>query len=222
MTIGVVGSRGRLGAAILALAGERRVAVGLERWRGGERRTAPPDVVLDVSHRSALRDSADLARALGVALVVGTSGRGADDDALLRGLADRVPVLVADNFSLGHFVQARVAELVARTSRLAGAAEIAVVDRHPVTKRDAPSGTARRLAHLLERGGAGAVRVESLRHGPPVSDHRIALTLDCETVTIDHAVSGLRAMAAGALLAAAWAARPVPPGHYTMDDVYAA
>jgi len=200
VTIGVVGSRGRLGAAILALAGERRVAVGLERWRGGERRTAPPDVVLDVSHRSALRDSADLA----------------------RGLADRVPVLVADNFSLGHFVQARVAELVARTSRLAGAAEIAVVDRHPVTKRDAPSGTARRLAHLLERGGAGAVRVESLRHGPPVSDHRIALTLDCETVTIDHAVSGLRAMAAGALLAAAWAARPVPPGHYTMDDVYAA
>ncbi len=221
MTIGVIGSRGRLGSAIVALAGERRVAVGLERWRGGERRTAAPDVVLDVSHAAALADSAALARELGASLVVGTSGRGADDDALLAGLAGRLPVLVADNFSLGHFVQARIAALLARTSRLA-TAEIAVVDRHPVSKRDAPSGTARRLAHLLERAGGGAVRVESLRHGAPVSDHRIALTLDCETVTIDHEVSGLRAMASGALLAAAWAAGPIPPGRYTMEDVYAA
>ena len=99
------------------------------------------------------------------------------------------------------------------------AAEVTVIDRHPVTKRDAPSGTAKELARLLTRSGF-APSVQCLRQGLPTSEHRIEVALANETLSVVHDVRSFDVAASGALLAAAWLSRRPGPGLWTMDDVY--
>jgi 4-hydroxy-tetrahydrodipicolinate reductase len=213
----VVGAGGRLGSAVVGLAGAHGFRVVLERRRGDAAPSPAADAVIDVSDVSALADSVRYAESCGAALVVGVSGLTPPDRARLEQAATGLRVLLAENFSFGHHVQQRLAEVLAASC--ADAAEFLVVDRHPTTKRDAPSATAGRLAQLVRSRG-GAAEIASLRCGPPVSAHAVVATLPGETIEISHAVSSRDVLADGALRGARWLLGAAGPGLFTMRDVY--
>ncbi|TMA43184.1 MAG: 4-hydroxy-tetrahydrodipicolinate reductase, partial [Deltaproteobacteria bacterium] len=161
----VAGAAGRMGSRVLAMlreekdfavtgAFERSGTEYVGRDAGGIRIASGiepalengADVVIDFTAPSATMQHAPVCAARGVALVIGTTGLSAEQKTELRSLARRIPLLLAPNMSVGVNVLFR---LVAEAAKALGATyEIEIVEMHHRMKRDAPSGTALRLAEV--------------------------------------------------------------------------
>lgn len=179
--VAVHGATGRLGRLIAAEAGGRYAGpVG--------RQGAVPDcdVVIDVSTPEGL--AALLPRLTGQPLVVGTTGDLPD----LSAYAARAPVAVVANFSAGVPVLLDLArEAVARLPGW----HVEVVEAHHAAKRDAPSGTAKRLIEAIGQD----VPAHSLRLGDTVGEHTVWLAGPGERIELKHVATRREVFAIGAL-----------------------
>ncbi len=193
------------------------------------------DVVIDFSSASATPGVVRAAAAAGVACVVGTTGLSAEAEEALREASERIPVLAAPNMSLGVQV---LAHALAETLRLLGADwDVEIIETHHHLKKDAPSGTALRLASVVKkarslndddikhgRHGASAQRtvgevgMHAVRGGDVVGDHTVLLAGAGERIELTHKATSRAVFAAGALRAARWL-KGRGPGRYTIGDV---
>lgn len=193
------------------------------------------DVVIDFSSASATPDVVRAAAAAGVACVVGTTGLSAEAEAALRDASSVIPLLAAPNMSLGVQV---LAHALAETLRLLGSDwDVEIIETHHRAKRDAPSGTALRLADVVTkardlthddlrhgRHGAAAQRtltevgMHAVRGGDVVGDHTVLLAGAGERIELTHKATSRAVFAAGALRAARWL-KGRAPGRYTIGDV---
>jgi 4-hydroxy-tetrahydrodipicolinate reductase len=219
--LGIIGADGRLGRCLCRLVSERGGIVSLLGRRHGWQIQAVPDVIIDVSHRSALPDVVAYCRSNCVSLVEGVSGLGDEGQAALRQLSEQVGVVVAANFSFGHFLQrALLVHLAKRVSRQSDEVEFTILERHPSYKKDRPSATADAMSRLWStETGRAVADVASIRAGLPVADHEFTLTWPDESLVVGHAVIDRQAAARGAQQAAFWVHRR-PAGLWTMNDVY--
>jgi 4-hydroxy-tetrahydrodipicolinate reductase len=114
----------------------------------------PCDVLVEYTQPGAARAHVAAAIARGAHAVIGTSGLTDADLAGLDALARErgVGVLAVGNFSLASLVLLKCAELAARVLP-----QFEILDYASAAKPDAPSGTARELAHRL--GGVRAPEV---------------------------------------------------------------
>lgn len=231
------GSRGRMGQALLAAAGELKLPVAAALDAGDDLDAALPgaDVVVDFSHHGATARVIELAARHGKALVIGTTGHPADEKKKLAALAAQVPTVWAGNFSVGVNL---LFALTRRATAVLGADyDTEVVEMHHRFKKDAPSGTAARLleiileerklsADALRHGRSGItgerqpseVGVHALRGGDVVGDHTVIYAALGERVELTHKASDRGIFARGALRAAQWVVGR-PPGVYDMQDV---
>jgi 4-hydroxy-tetrahydrodipicolinate reductase len=172
----------------------------------------------------------------GRALVVGTTGLGAEEEKLLDSAAERSPVLLAANFSIAVNLLSALAEQAARV--LGDEYDVEIVEAHHRRKVDAPSGTALALGHAVARGREveldevrrdgrsghtgerprGEIGFHSLRGGDMVGEHRVQYIGERDRIELTHVASDRALFAAGALRAARWLAGRAP-GRYTMRDV---
>lgn len=220
--LGIVGAGGRLGSALERAAVEAGWMVCARATRrGGWVEEAVPEVVVDVSAREAQSAVLEYSLARSLPLVCGVSGLQAADHERLERAAAAIPVLVAPNFSFGHHLQRLALAAILAAAPQARGWRLAVSERHPRGKRDAPSATARVLREDLRAAGAPAGEIEALRGGPPVSDHQVTLSGSGERLMLLHEVGDLAAASSGALHAAEWM-RTAPPGRWSMDDVIGA
>ena len=176
------------------------------------------------------------AAAEGVAMVVGTTGLGAEQTAALRSGAERIPIVYARNMSMGMAV---FKDLVGRAAAaLDDDYDIEILDAHHAQKADAPSGTALELGErvaasrgeplealaVYARHGQtgprerGAVGFSVVRAGHIVGDHSVLFAGAEERVELVHRASDRAVFARGALRAAGWVAGR-PPGLYSLEDV---
>lgn len=175
------------------------------------------DVVIDFSSEAGTREALAIARACGAALLVGTTALGAEALSALRAASGAGAVLVAANTSLGVGV---LASLVTRAAAALPGYEVSIVEAHHSGKKDAPSGTAKRLAEAVRAGG-GAMRddqVLAMRGGDVVGEHTVRLAGAGEYVELTHRATSRDVFVRGALSAAAWL-HGRAPGWYTMEDV---
>ncbi len=222
--LAVSGARGRMGARICSLAradSRFRIVAEIDVVAGAERAgdvTGPLDAVVDFSSDEGARAAAALAAARGAALLVGTTGLSPQAHEALRQASLSVPVLVAANTSVGV---ALLGDLAVRAARLLGeGVDVELVEMHHAAKRDAPSGTALRLADLLrERAGValGPQRIHSLRGGDVVGEHTVEFAAAGERLRLTHMATSRDLFARGALRAAAWLAGR-PAGRYTIEQ----
>lgn len=194
------------------------------------------DVAIDFSIPDATLATARAAADAGVAYVTGTTGFSSAQRAELEALADRIPLIHAPNFSTAVNV---VAWLTREAARLLGDDfDAELVEMHHSAKRDAPSGTALRLAeavaegrgvaladHLvLERAGEigarpdGAIGVQTLRGGDNPGEHVVNFVGQGERVELAHRSFTRDHFARGAVRAARWLAGR-EPGAYGIEDV---
>ena len=194
------------------------------------------DVVIDFTAPSASLQHASVCAARGVALVIGTTGFAAEQKNDLRTAARRIPLVLAPNMSVGVNVLFR---LVAEAARALGSAyEVEIVEMHHRMKRDAPSGTALRLAEIAAealgpgpeqsfvnaRHGdtgprkKGSIGLQSLRGGDVVGEHTVHFLADGERLELTHEATSRDNFARGAVRAARWLAGR-KPGFYDMQDV---
>ena len=177
------------------------------------------DVAVDFSAPEATLATAPKLAALGVSLVIGTTGWQAHEAELREAvLAAGVGAVVAPNFSLAaNLLEA----LVCSAGRLFASAEAYgafIHEAHHKAKKDAPSGTALMLRRALERGGfPRAVDVSSTRAGFIPGTHTVGFDGPAETLTLTHTVRDRATLAHGALEAARWVIGR--RGWFTMQDV---
>jgi 4-hydroxy-tetrahydrodipicolinate reductase len=193
----------------------------------------PVDVVIDFSTPAATLALLDSCVAARLPLVVGTTGLEARDKDRLADAAASIPLLVAANFSRAVNV---LFHLARETARLLGnQADIEIVERHHHFKKDAPSGTALRLAESIQaalgprplvhgRAGMtgerpqGEIGMHALRTGDNPGEHTVVFGLMGECIELTHRALSRDGFARGALEAARFVAGK-PPGLYTMADL---
>lgn len=253
----VVGALGRMGERVrAALADEPRLALGTALEAPGHPRagaelapgvkieTEPAralagcDVVIDFSVPASTLRVVEAAAAAGVACVVGTTGFDAAGRAAIEAAAKRVAIVFAPNYSVAVNVLAWLVREAA--ARLGDGFDAEIVELHHSAKRDAPSGTALRLARavaegrgraaeaegllVLERAGEtgarapGTIGVQTLRGGDNPGEHTVLFVGRGERLELVHRSMTRDHFAAGAVRAAAWLAGRAP-GLYGMDEV---
>lgn len=164
------------------------------------------DVAVDFSIPSAVVENVERISALGVNIVVGTTGWTEHVDRVKATVQKNgIGLVWSPNYSIGVNVFARV---VAETARLlanepeygAWAWEI-----HHATKKDAPSGTLLKLIDEMTRAGySRAIDVSSNRAGTHPGMHEIGFDSAADTITLRHIARGREGFARGALKAAQW------------------
>jgi 4-hydroxy-tetrahydrodipicolinate reductase len=236
--IGIIGSKGRMGAAIViaAEAAGMIVAGGIDAGDDQIALARACDVLVDFSSPKALVANLGAAVAAGVPIVIGTTGLDDDHHAHIDDAARHIAVLQTGNTSLGVTLLARLVKEAA--ARLGDDWDIEIVEMHHRMKVDAPSGTALLLGEAAaagrgialaansERGrdgitGArhtGSIGFASLRGGTVAGDHMAILAGTQERIELTHRAEDRSIFARGAVKAATWLVRQ-PAGRYTMDQV---
>ncbi len=172
-----------------------------------------PDVLIDFTTPACARLQVETALQCGVHPVSGTTGFSEGDLDRLRTLAEerRIGALIAPNFSIGALLMMRLA--VEAAPHFEG---VEVLEAHHATKRDAPSGTAKRTAEMIGRArgecgpssGEAAARgqriagvpVHSLRLPGCVAHQEIVFGTTGQTLSIRHDVMDRSAYLPGLLL----------------------
>ncbi|RQH00284.1 4-hydroxy-tetrahydrodipicolinate reductase [Natrarchaeobius oligotrophus] len=192
-----------------------------------------PAVVVDFTGPASALEYARGCAEAGVAFVTGTTGFADDDLAVLDAASEDAPILRAPNFARG--VQALV-NVVGEAVRNLPGYDVELVETHHNGKRDAPSGTAKRLLEEIEANGdfagrthgregetpreAGEIGVHALRAGDVTGEHEIVIAGNHEEVRLTHRAEDRGVFAAGAVDAAVWLAGR-DPGRYEFADVIA-
>lgn len=180
---------------------------------------ARPEAVIAFCLPAGIAQAADLALRTRAALVIGTTGLDAPATDRLKATSATIPVLLAPNTSLGVAV---LADLAARAATTLGSAfQASIVEAHHAGKKDAPSGTATRLAAAIAAGGGNipAAQVLSIRSGDVIGEHTIRFAGQGEYLELTHRATTRDLFARGALRAAHWLAGK-PAGWYTIEQTF--
>ncbi|HJQ82523.1 MAG TPA: dihydrodipicolinate reductase C-terminal domain-containing protein [Candidatus Binatia bacterium] len=143
----------------------------------------------------------------GIPVVCGTTGWDAASAALGPAARKaRAGAVIAPNFSIAMHVFATLAAQASAALSRAGAYDPYIVEWHHKAKRDAPSGTAKRLARVVTDASAGRidVPVASVRAGHEPGRHVVGFDGEGDVVTLTHQARGRGAFAEGAVVAAEW------------------
>jgi 4-hydroxy-tetrahydrodipicolinate reductase len=217
----LVGAHGRMGRAVAAAASkESGLTIKAELGRGDPITPGIDgcDVVIDFSSANATEAVCRACAEHRKALVLGTTGHNATQKTAIAAAARQIPIVLAANFSVG--VNALFA-LTRRAAELLGVEfDVDVIEMHHRTKKDAPSGTAKRLVEILTgvRKANSPVATHSIRAGDIVGDHMVIFTGPGERLELIHRATSRETFAAGALRAARWISDQ-PAGLYSMENV---
>ena len=198
---------------------------------------APEAVVIDFTAPEVTLAAARVASRTGNPVVIGTTGLNGAQIAELEKLAVSCRMFWSPNMSVGVYALTRI---LPELSRILGEDyDMEITEIHHHHKKDAPSGTAVRLAQVLAgaRGwdladvgnygrhglpGARPARelgVHALRGGDVVGDHTVYFFGPGERVEVTHRAHSRENFARGALRAAAWLITREPGGLYGMDHL---
>ncbi len=197
---------------------------------------AGADVLIDFSSpESTVARAQDCAK-LRTALVVGTTGLSPQQVSALKRSARAIPCVYAPNMSVGLNVLSGLVKAAA--AALGPDYDVEVIEAHHRFKKDAPSGTALKLArdaadglqrdldevavygrhgHTGERT-ASEIGLHAIRAGDIVGEHTVLFGALGEHVELRHSAHTRDTFARGALRAARFAAGK-KPGMYSMEDV---
>ncbi|MGE5308336.1 MAG: 4-hydroxy-tetrahydrodipicolinate reductase [Deltaproteobacteria bacterium] len=232
--LGVAGVCGKMGRRIYELAMQDRntfeVAFALERKGipeigrdlGKIKISSNPDGVflVDVFVDFTLPEAADLhldavARHK-KALVLGTTGLSDEQVRKVEEVAKVVPVVFTPNMSVGVNVLFQMLPEIAR--RLGPDYSVEIVEAHHKMKKDAPSGTAKKMAQVIKEATGKDIPTHSIRLGDIFGDHTIVFCGNSERIEIKHQAHSRDLFVIGALKAAKWI-NGKAPGLYSMQDV---
>ena len=238
--IGIIGSAGRMGAALVEaiVAAGQTHAGGVDQGDDLAALIAASDVLVDFSSPHALEATLDACVAAGKPIVVGTTGLEERHHFLIDDAARDIAVLQTGNTSLGVNM---LAALVAQAAtQLGDDWDIEIVEMHHRHKVDAPSGTALLLGEAAAKGrgidlktnsergrdgitgarGKGTIGFASLRGGSVAGDHSVIFASDNERIELTHRAESRAVFASGAIKTAIWLFGQ-RPGRYSMDQFLA-
>ena len=231
--LGITGACGKMGRRIYELAGldkDLEVSLALEK-KGtpligrdlGKIKVSSNldglflvDVLVDFTLPEAVDTHLDYVAKYNKALVLGTTGLSAAQKSKVEEIARIVPVVFSPNMSVGVNVLFSLLPEIAK--RLGPDYSVEIVEAHHQAKKDAPSGTANKLAEVISQVTKKNVPIHSVRLGDIFGDHEIIFCGNSERIQIKHQAHSRDLFVVGALKAAKWIFGK-PAGLYSMQDV---
>jgi 4-hydroxy-tetrahydrodipicolinate reductase len=194
------------------------------------------EVLIEFTHPEPTLAHLKEAAAAGKAMVIGTTGLNPEQVGKLKGLAEKTRVVFAPNMSVGVNLMFKVVENIAKV--LTEGYDVEIVEAHHRLKKDAPSGTALKLAQIiaqalgrdLEKVGVygrkgitgertkDEIGIMTVRAGDIVGEHTVTFCGIGERLEVIHRAHNRDNFARGAVRAAQWIVAQ-PPGLYDMQDV---
>jgi 4-hydroxy-tetrahydrodipicolinate reductase len=195
-------------------------------------------VVIDFTAPEATLAMVRVAREHGNPAVIGTTGLTPGQLEEIEAAARDIPLFWAPNMSVGVNVLLKVLPLL--TEMLGPAYDLELVEIHHNKKKDAPSGTAIKLAQGLAKARgwdydavkrycregitgerpAKEIGVQTLRGGDVVGEHTAYFFGPGERIAVTHCAHSRETFAQGALRAAKWLAGQKPGRLYAMADIF--
>ena len=253
MKIIVCGAAGRMGKSILNLAAldENIEIVGAIEFEGSpfigsgdpkiisdkdlDKALAQGNVIIDFTNPESALNNLRKVRAAKKSAVIGTTGFSQTQKDEIIAISKEIAVLLSPNMSVGVNL---LFNLVGQAAKLLSDYDIEVFEIHHNKKKDAPSGTAIRLAEIaaqsaginLEKSavyerhsvnkarGKNEIGIMSARAGDVVGDHTVYFAGPGERIELIHRAHSRDTFASGALKAAKWL-NGKKPGLYSMKDV---
>jgi 4-hydroxy-tetrahydrodipicolinate reductase len=241
LNVVIYGSKGRMGQALITATRENSSLELAGTIDAGESLDSINncDAVIDFTHAEATLPALRKCMELGKIIVIGTTGHSNDVRKAISEASSKIPVVFSPNYSVGvntlFWLTKKAAEILGPDY------DAEVIEVHHRLKKDAPSGTARRLVEVLDdvyeldyekdtrHGRSGMpgertrreVGVHAVRGGDVVGDHTVLLAAPGDRLELTHKASSRETFARGALRAALWARDSMKglPGLYDMQDV---
>lgn len=194
------------------------------------------DVLIDFTTPEATLANLRTAAQKGLAMVIGTTGISGEALDEAEQLARKIRCVMAPNMSVGVNVMFKIAEEMAEI--LGDEYDMEILEVHHRFKKDAPSGTAMKLARILaeatgrdlEKAGVyerkgfigertkDEIGIQTWRAGDIAGEHTILFGGIGERLELIHRAHSRDNFARGAVRAALWVAEQ-PVGLYDMQDV---
>lgn len=230
--LGVAGVCGKMGRRIFELASQDRdfdMALALEKKGtpvigkelGKLKISSSPDgvflidVFVDFTIPEASELNLDYVAKYRKALVLGTTGMSDKQIQKVEEISKVIPVVFSPNMAIGVNILFDMLPQLAK--RLGPDYSIEIVEAHHRGKKDAPSGTAKKIAQVLKEASGKEIPAHSIRLGDIVGDHTVIFCGNSERIEIKHQAHTRDLFAVGALRAAKWIFNK-PAGLYTMQD----
>ena len=174
------------------------------------------DVLIEFTAPQGTIEHLKAALKLKKAMVIGTTGLTVEQVDSIVAASKRIPIVFAPNMSVGVNL---VFTLVGDIARALGKDyDIEVVESHHKAKKDAPSGTAKKIAELITEVTKKGTPVHALRMGDVVGDHTIVFAGNSERIELTHRAHSRDVFAVGALKASKFIVNKKPK-LYNMQDV---
>jgi 4-hydroxy-tetrahydrodipicolinate reductase len=194
------------------------------------------DLIIEFTTVSSTKEDLRLAASKRKAMVIGTTGFSKDDLKEISELTKHIPCVMASNMSMGVNLLLKVLQDISRV--LGEAYDVEIIEAHHRMKKDAPSGTALKMAQVIadalnrnldevgvyaRKGIIGErtskeIGIQAIRAGDIVGEHTVIFGGLGERIEVTHKVSSRDTFARGALRAAKWVYGK-PAGLYDMQDV---
>lgn len=212
----LVGANGRMGKTVQALVQEKDVftiAYAIDPSLGTSFTgfTGKADVVIDFATPAVVQEEVSFCIAHALPLILASTGHSETINGLLEEAAQQIAILWSPNLSSGAYV---LSKLATSAHILLKGYDSAIVETHHRAKADAPSGTAKRLAEMMDMP---QMPMHSIRGGAVVGTHEVAFYGNEDIITLRHEALDRRLFANGSLEAAKWIVN-CAPGLYDMSD----
>lgn len=168
------------------------------------------DIIIDFSSPQGAQDAFNWAKQHKAACLIGTTNL--PERFLFQMQEERkIPLFYAPNVSLSVYF---FGELLKRACQLYAGYEKNMHEIHHAQKKDAPSGTAKKLAELID---FPPEKISYERTGAVPGTHQLVLSDTYDKITLTHEALNRDLFASSAVHIAAWLVQQ-PAGFYTMSD----
>lgn len=171
------------------------------------------DVIAEFAIPEVTLDNIKLAAKYKKPYIIGTTGL--KDLSKIKPYARKIPVLISANFSVGVNL---LFNLTAKTASVLKDFDIEIIEAHHKTKRDAPSGTAKKLVEIIHATSGKNPAVHSIRAGEIVGEHTLIFAGKGEQLELTHRATSRSAFSYGVITAIRFIHNQ-KPGLYDMRDV---
>jgi 4-hydroxy-tetrahydrodipicolinate reductase len=152
----------------------------------------------------------------GVRMVIGTTGLSDEQRAQIKKASEALSVVQSTNMSVGVNLVFGLLKQMAGSLKGYG---VAITETHHVHKKDAPSGTAKTMAEVIEGVTGNKVEdVASVREGEVIGYHEVTFDGAVDTIKISHNAKTRDMFAEGALVAAKFLVKK-DKGFFNMQEV---
>ena len=176
------------------------------------------DVFVDFTTPQATATNLDYVARYKKAAVIGTTGLDPEQLKKLKEVSSIVPIVFSPNMAIGVNVLFDILPEISK--KLGPDYSIEIAEAHHRAKKDAPSGTAKKIGQILADATGREIPIHAIRLGDIVGEHTIIFCGNSERIEIVHRAHSRDLFALGALQAVRWIVNK-PAGLYSMQDVLA-